>query len=224
MNSRRLKHSMHSLHVRLEEYYSERRERKQDRMLLALPGQRFGVQAARVSHITAAITRRVTVQQLSVESWRGRAHAIAFTRHRREISHRHHEIVGILCPSDERNNTVVNIVKVDPLKAFPTKFYLMQRGLLNVKLVERPYVLLNFAVEVEFKKTPVELPIVVPLTPLTDLASHEEQFLAGMGIHVPVQGSQVCELLPIVAWHLTEHGAFAVHDLVVRERQNKVLS
>src|SRR5208337_2537542 len=131
-------------------------------MLLALPGQRFGGQA-RVSHVTAAITRRVTVQQLSVKSWRGRAHAIAFTRHRREISHRHHEIVGILGPSDERNNTVVNVVKVDPLKAFPAKIYLMQRGLLDVKLVERPYVLLNFTVDVVIKKTPVELPIVVPL-------------------------------------------------------------
>ena len=46
MNSHRLKRSIALLLVRLEEYYSERRERKQDRMLLALPGQRFGGQAA----------------------------------------------------------------------------------------------------------------------------------------------------------------------------------
>ena len=44
-----------------------------------------------------------------------------------------------------------------------------------------------------------------------------------MGEHPRVQRAQVRELLPAVARHLGEHRALAVHDLVVRERQDEVL-
>ena len=64
----------------------------------------------------------------------------------------------------------------------------------------------------------------VPLAPLPDLAAHEQQLLAGVHEHVAVERPQVGVLLPHVAGHLVEHRAFAVHDLVVRERQDELLA
>src|SRR5271167_1760054 len=192
-------------------------------MLLALPGRRFGAPATGVSKITAAETGRVTIQELAIEPWRRHAEAVALARHRREISHRHDEIAGITGAADERNHALVHVVKVDPLKAFPTEIDLVKRRLLDVKLVERLDIRLNFPVVVVFKEPPVELPVMIPLAPLADLPSHEDELLAGMGVHVPVESPQVRELLPGVARHLAEHGAFAVRHFVMREGQNEVL-
>src|SRR5271165_7008947 len=193
-------------------------------MLLALPGCLFGVPATGVSKITAAETGRVTIQELAIEPWCRHAEAVALARHRREISHRQDEIAGIAGAADERNHALVYVVKVDPLKAFPTEIDLVKRRLLDVKLVECLDIRLNFPVVVVIKERPVELPVMITLAPLADLPSHEEQLLAGMGVHIHVESSQVRELLPVVAWHLAEHGAFAMHHFIMREGQNEVLS
>ena len=61
----------------------------------------------------------------------------------------------------------------------------------------------------------------VPLAPLANLVAHEQELLARVAVHVAVQQPQVGELLPQVAGHLVEQRPLAVHDLVVRERQQK---
>ena len=53
---------------------------------------------------------------------------------------------------------------------------------------------------------------------------HEQQLLARMPPHEPVIGPQVRELLPLVARHLLQHRAFAMHDLIVTDRQDEVLA
>ena len=73
------------------------------------------------------------------------------------------------------------------------------------------------------EQVPVEAEVVVPLAPLPEFRAHEQQLLAGMAVHVAVQRPQGRVLLPHVARHLVEHRALAVHDLVVRERQDEVL-
>ena len=134
-------------------------------MLLALPRYRFGVPATGVSKIAAAEKGRIAIQELAIEPWCRHAEAVALARHRREISHRQDEIAGIAGTADERNHALVHVVKVDPLKAFPTKIDLVKRRLLDVKLVEGLDIRLNFPVVVVIKERPVELPVMIPLTP-----------------------------------------------------------
>src|SRR5919201_2020434 len=43
---------------------------------------------------------------------------------------------------------------------------------------------------------------VVPFVPLTEFATHEEQFLAGLAAHPGVEHPQVGKLLPFVSRHL----------------------
>src|ERR1041385_332136 len=70
---------------------------------------------------------------------------------------------------------------------------------------------------------PIETLIVVPFVPLTELAAHEEQLLAGMSVHPSVKHSEVSEFLPFVARHFCDERAFAVHHFVMAQHQNKVL-
>ncbi len=62
----------------------------------------------------------------------------------------------------------------------------------------------------------------VPFIPLADLAAHEEELLARLSVHVPVQEPQVGELLPVVSGHLAQQRPLTVHDFIMRKGQDKV--
>src|SRR5260370_7619745 len=74
------------------------------------------------------------------------------------------------------------------------------------------------------QQVPLQAAIVIPLGPLAELVAHEQELLAGMAEHKPVQEPQICELLPLITWHLAQHGTLPVDDLILRERQDDVLS
>ena len=63
----------------------------------------------------------------------------------------------------------------------------------------------------------------VPFGRLAELATHEQQLLAGVGPHPGQQRPQVGGLLPPVAGHLVEQRSLAVDDLVMRQREDEVL-
>ena len=73
------------------------------------------------------------------------------------------------------------------------------------------------------EQVPVERMVVIPFALLAELAAHEHQLLAGMAEHEAVIGAQIGEALPFVAGHAAEDRALAVHDLVMRQRQDEVL-
>ena len=72
------------------------------------------------------------------------------------------------------------------------------------------------------ERRPIEIAIVIPLALLREFAAHEQQLLAGMRPHEAEIGAQIGEALPAVAGHLADQRAFAVHDLVVRQRQDEI--
>jgi len=74
------------------------------------------------------------------------------------------------------------------------------------------------------QQVPVQSAVVVPFAKLGELAAHEQQLLARMRVHVPVAGAQRGEALPVVAGHLAEQRALAVHHLVVAQRQDVALA
>ena len=70
---------------------------------------------------------------------------------------------------------------------------------------------------------PIEAGVVGPLADLAELAAHEHQFFAGLGVHVGEKQTQVGEFLPFVAGHFADQRSFAVNHFVVRERQHEIL-
>src|SRR5436305_300172 len=73
------------------------------------------------------------------------------------------------------------------------------------------------------QQLPVDLAIMAPFPDLADLAAHEQKLLAGMRPHETEVGTQICELLPIIAGCLPVERAFAVHHLIMAERQDEAL-
>ena len=69
---------------------------------------------------------------------------------------------------------------------------------------------------------PVETTVVVPFSPLSEFAPHEEQFAARMRVHPGVEQPEVGKLLPFVPRHFVNEGAFTVDDLVVAEDQDEM--
>ena len=73
------------------------------------------------------------------------------------------------------------------------------------------------------EQVPIERDVVVPFALLAELAAHEQQLLARMRPHPGEIGAKVGEALPGVARHLVEQRVFAVHHLVMRQRQHEFL-
>ena len=71
--------------------------------------------------------------------------------------------------------------------------------------------------------TPVQISVMCPFFGLGKFTPHEQQLLAGMGPHVAVIGSQVRKCLCPLARHLFDHRSFAMHNLVVADRQDEIL-
>src|SRR5262245_43623310 len=82
---------------------------------------------------------------------------------------------------------------------------------------------LNAGVAGVLEKMPIERVVMAPLACLTELAAHEQKLLAGVTEHEAVIGAQICKALPLVARHAAENGTFAMHHLVMGERQDEVL-
>src|SRR5207253_7737910 len=71
------------------------------------------------------------------------------------------------------------------------------------------------------QQMPVQAAVVPPFTSLPELVTHEQQFLAGLRIHISEKQAQVGEPLPLVARHFIEQRALAMDDFIMRERQHK---
>src|SRR5215208_8349257 len=70
---------------------------------------------------------------------------------------------------------------------------------------------------------PIDAATFRDLPPLAELGAHEQQLLAGMGPHEGIEGSERAKLPPLILGRSLEHGAFAVHYLVMADRQDEVL-
>ena len=73
-------------------------------------------------------------------------------------------------------------------------------------------------------EVPVERLLLVPFAELPELVAHEVELLARVRVLESVGEAEVRELLPVVAGHLAQHGALAVHHFVVAEHLDEVLA
>ncbi len=184
---------------------------------------RLGRDRACVAEVRPAVEGGVAVEDLVVQPAVRHTQTVGRPRHGREVAAHDQEVVGIGGPADEGQHAVLPVVAVDPFEAAAVEVELVERLLRpheTVQVGDRP---LQALVLLEPTEVPLQALVEVPLVPLAELAPHEEQLLARMAPHVGIQQPQVGELLPGVAGHLVEERPLAVHDLVVREREDEVL-
>ena len=72
-------------------------------------------------------------------------------------------------------------------------------------------------------EVPVKGYLLVPLVKLCEILPHKEQLLAGVTEHKEVAALQIPELILVEAWHLVDHRALEMDDLIVAQHQDELL-
>ncbi len=73
-------------------------------------------------------------------------------------------------------------------------------------------------------KSPLHLPVFIPLVEFSQILSHKQQLFPGMGHQIGVGQPQARKFLFPFSGHLPQHGGLAVYHLVMREHQHKPLA
>src|SRR5437867_344325 len=98
----------------------------------------------------------------------------------------------------------------------------MKRFLGGVETVEVPYEPLESGMGWLLGELPIERPIVVPLSPLTEFGSHEQELFPGMSEQVAIEAAKIGELAPRITGHFQKQRAFSMNDLVVRQWEDEL--
>ena len=178
----------------------------------------------RVDDAAAAIRLFIRVEHLDVCALRRHADAEALMHLGCEVMHTDEEVARIVRAAHERDDAVLIVIAVDPLEPAPVEIHLPKACIFDVKLIERLGIRKHLRMHrVLLHQMPVHTVVEVPLDEMTELTAHKEQLFPRMRDPVAEEPAQSCELLPVVARHLFNKRAFAVHDLVVRERKDEIL-
>ena len=178
---------------------------------------------AEVAQAAPAVVLRVAVQELLPRAPGRHADPVIPVGDGREVAHDQDEVRRRAPLPQVADDTVVGVVEIDPLEPGRIEIELVEGRLAAIELVEVLDPALDVQVRPMLEGVPLQALLVGPFLPLGELAAHEEELLAGMGVHVPVEGLEVGILLHLEAGHLAHERALAVDDLVVRQGQDEVL-
>ncbi len=103
-------------------------------MLVAHPGNILSLDAAKVSYIASTVRFSIGVDQLTIETRLGYAEAVIVTHYWRRIHHECHD-VAIVRLSEERNDAVIRVMKIDPIKSFVGIVELPERRFAFVNII-----------------------------------------------------------------------------------------
>ncbi|MDI2023277.1 hypothetical protein PJL18_03825 [Paenarthrobacter nicotinovorans] len=137
--------------------------------------------------------------------------------------HRADQRLAVVAPADEGEDVMVRVATVDPLEPAGLVVLLVERGSGGVHLVEVLDQELQAAVSRNVGEEPVQSVLLGPLRFLAELSTHEDELLAGVRPLVREEGTKVGQLLPAVARHLAQHGAFPMDHFVMADGQEEIL-
>ena len=183
-----------------------------------MPGDGLSPDPAGIAGVAAFVISRVAVQNFAIVARSGDTDPVVAAHYRRKIADHHHKIVRIFGAPDERKNAAGRIVRVDPFESRPFEIDLEQGRLAGVQMIQILDEALHPAVRRRIFQRPIHAAFFPEFVALGQLAAHEQQFLAGVRVHVAEKQTQVCKLLPVVARHFFQQGALAVDDFIMRER------
>jgi len=205
-----------------EEDGGERGEGEFEGEGLIHPGDGGGVEAAGVAGVGAAVMGGIGVEKFAVEAFEGNADAVMAADDGSAIEDDEDEVAGVAAAAEEGENAVIGVGAVHPLKAGPIGIELMESGLGGIETVESGGEMLHAEMAMVAEEIPFEGSGFGPFGALGDFAAHEKEFFAGVGELPGEKEAQAGELLPHVAGHFMEEGAFAVDDFVVGEGQEEI--
>ena len=112
---------------------------------------------------------------------------------------------------------VLDVLEINPLESLGKVVQQKEGWFVPVDPVKMRHEPLHASMRLMGEQMPVDAVGMVPLPPLGDLPSLEEEFFPGMGPHPPQEHPQIRRLLPVALGHLVHEGSLAVDHLVVAE-------
>ncbi len=82
--------------------------------------------------------------------------------------------------------------------------------------------MLDATMGIVLQQVPLQAVGFAPFVTLGELLTHEEEFLAGVGVLIGVEKAEIGKLLPHVTGHFVEERVFAVDDFVVGKREKEI--
>src|SRR5207249_11156289 len=119
----------------LERHRGEGRKMDQDRMLAAHPLSIFAQNASIVANVAAAIRLRVGIDYFSIKPGLRHAQPVIMMDYGRSVYDKCNHLGGTRL-SQERNDAVVGVVKIDPIKTCVTVVLIPQGRLTFVSVIE----------------------------------------------------------------------------------------
>ncbi len=194
-------------------------------MVEAHPGRVLYLDIAGIARVAAAVPAGITVQAFLVAFSGGHADPVSKTGNRCEVEQAQQQIFRIVAAAtDKAQHRLFGIMAVYPLEAFAVEVGLVQGGFVPVQPVQVGDQFVYALMVGKLHEWPVQCGLGIPFGPLAELAAHEQQLLARVGILVGIQQPQVGETLPHIARHLVQHASFQMHHLIVGEGQHEVFS
>ena len=152
----------------------------------------------------ASVFLGVAIQDFSPIAGVGYSHPIIVPRQRSEIAHNYQPVFFGATFAYEAENAAKRVVAVDPFESGWIEVQLVQSRLLAIGPIEVFHPALERRMGRIVKEVPVEAFLMIPFVPLTELTTHEEEFLPRLCIHVTIEKSQIGEFLPVVSGHLSD--------------------
>src|SRR5580704_7338918 len=158
--------------LEFEENYGEGRQAKIHRVRQTGPRCRFGLDAAEVADVAAAVCFGVSVEDFVVAAGLGDADAIIFADDRREIRHDDDDVARVARPADEAEDAVLGVGAIEPLKTLPFKIDFMQSRLAANQIVQiGDEALRALMVGRKIQEIPVQARVVIPFFALAEFSA-----------------------------------------------------
>ena len=187
----------------------------------AVHGDIFDLDILLVARSPAAEFGIVGVENDLIRAALRNAYAVVVALNGTEVAY-NNNFVAAFVHSTKGDNRLLIVVVGDPREALPREVDFPQGRVFEIEVIERAGKVLSLFVHIVFKKHPVKRRLEVPLLELAELAAHKEQLFAGMRHHISEEGAKSRKFLLIFARHFVNERALAVHNLIVRDRQDKV--
>src|SRR5215471_5670014 len=179
---------------------------------------------ALIAIATPLIVSGIAVEHLTPHAAVWRPNLVVETRYRREVADHQDAVAGRPALAQKAYDTAFDVITIYPGEGLRVAVTLIERWCLSVEMVQVRHPPLQASVWRKRQQMPVQAGIVMPLAPLAELPTHEEELFADLSIHIAQQESEVGEFLCVIPWHFAQQGAFAIDDLVVRQGQNKIFA
>ena len=140
----------------------------------------------------------------------------------RQVHDDDQEVVFLLAVANKTQNRLFAIVGIDDLEAFRFVFGFPKRPFFPVQFIQRCSKMLHFSIQFVFQISERKSFIISPFKILSPFASHKQELFTRMSHLIGIKRAQLGQLAIAIAPHLVHQALLAVHDLVMRQRQNEI--